>query len=178
MTPLARALPTRLPRAGWLLASALVLPLAVLLFAQWPLRDWIQAWSAQTNDMGQICFAVYAAVAVTAASRTHSHMAAHTPLEVGHHTRVNWRPRALLICVGPWALFMLWAAAPQVWDSVSTMERFTETLTPGYFIIKLALILMLVLVLLEALLAALQSLLQRRGGRTVPVAPAAHHDGS
>ncbi len=27
------------------LASLLVLPLALLLFAQWPLRDWLQAYS-------------------------------------------------------------------------------------------------------------------------------------
>ena len=31
-------------------ASLLVLPLALLLCAQWPLRDWLQAYSLQAND--------------------------------------------------------------------------------------------------------------------------------
>jgi hypothetical protein len=38
------------------LASLLVIPLALLLFIQWPLREWVQAYSRQANDMGQILF--------------------------------------------------------------------------------------------------------------------------
>jgi len=36
----------------WVIAAAgvLVLPLALLLFAQWPLRDLVQAHSRQAND--------------------------------------------------------------------------------------------------------------------------------
>jgi len=32
-------------------AAWLVLPLALLLFAQWPLRDLVGAWSRQANDI-------------------------------------------------------------------------------------------------------------------------------
>jgi hypothetical protein len=46
-------------------ASFLVIPLALLLFAQWPLRDWLQTYSRQANDIAQIVFAVYGAVAIT-----------------------------------------------------------------------------------------------------------------
>ena len=51
------------------LTSLLAVPLALLLFAQWPLRDVVQAYSRQTNDWAQILFAVYVAVAITAARR-------------------------------------------------------------------------------------------------------------
>lgn len=164
--------PATLPgRAGLLLASLLVLPLAVLLFAQWPLRELVRAWSREANDFAQICFALYMAAAVTAASLTHSHMAAHTPLQMARHPTRRWRETArrwaLLACLAPWALFMLWAAAPQIRDSVMGLEKFSENFTPGYFVIKLALALMLVLVLLDVLAhavptALLQCLSRRR----------------
>ena len=52
-------------RLAFLAAAALVLPLALLLFAQWPLRDLVQAHSREANDLAQIIFALYMAVAVT-----------------------------------------------------------------------------------------------------------------
>jgi hypothetical protein len=136
-----------------LLASLLVLPLAALLFAQWPLREVVQAGSRLANDMAQIVFAVYAAVAVTAASLAHTHLAAgrHEP---GRRRR-HWRGIALAVCVGPWAMFMLWSSFPLIRESVGGLEKFSETLAPGYFVIKLALGLLLVLVLAEALMSAL-----------------------
>lgn len=39
-------------------ASLLVLPLALLLFAQWPSRDWVRAHSRTANDVAQIVFAL------------------------------------------------------------------------------------------------------------------------
>ena len=136
-----------------LLASLLVLPLAALLFAQWPLREVVQAGSRLANDMAQILFALYAAVAVTAASLAHTHLAAGRPMPAGGQAR--WRPIALLVCLGPWALFMLWSSFPLIRDSVAGLEKFSETLAPGFFVIKLALGLLLLLVLAEAVAAAL-----------------------
>lgn len=148
----------RLPlpwRAGLLLASLLVLPLAVLLFAQWPLRELVQAGSQVANDLAQIVFAFYVAVAVTAATLTDSHMAAHLPSSAAAPPDRTWRngtrPWALLACLAPWAFFMLWAAAPQIQVSLRDMEKFSESFTPGYFLIKLSLALMLVLVLIDLL---------------------------
>lgn len=134
--------------------SLLVLPLAALLFAQWPLRELVQAYSRQANDAAQILFALYVAVAVTAASRSHAHLASLQPHPSGA-PRPGWQAWALLACVTPWALFMLWAGWPLVAASVASFERFGETLTPGYFVIKLAMALMLLLVLLEGLLELL-----------------------
>jgi hypothetical protein len=139
-----------------LVTSVLVVPLALLLFAQWPLREWVQAWSRQANDAAQIVFAVYVAVAITTASRTNSHLAAVKTMDhkVRHawHAAV-WRAGLVLACVGPWALFMLWAALPNIVSSVMGLEKFGETLTPGFFLIKLALGLLLLLVLVDAFAA-------------------------
>lgn len=146
----------------FIVAGALVVPLALLLFAQWPLRDWVQAYSRKANDAAQILFAVYAAVAITAASRSKSHLA---PAEYAHAATkkiASWRAWALLACVGPWAFFMLWTAAPQMLASIASLEKFSEGLTPGYFILRIALVLLAVLVLIEAIAAARASLRGRK----------------
>lgn len=132
----------------------LVLPLAALLLAQWPLREIVQAYSRQANDAAQVLFALYVAVAVTAASRSHAHLASLRPHPSGA-PRPRWQAWALLACVTPWALFMLWSGWPLVATSVASLERFGETLSPGYFVIKLAMALMLLLVLAEGFLELL-----------------------
>ena len=54
-------------------AQWLALPLILLLFLQWPMRDVVRAYSREANDLGQIFFALFVAVSVTAAnSRRHS----------------------------------------------------------------------------------------------------------
>src|SRR6266699_317354 len=55
--------------AGWL-----VLPIVVLLFLQWPLRDIFRVYSREANDLGQWIFAIYVAVSVTAATRAGTHL--------------------------------------------------------------------------------------------------------
>jgi TRAP-type C4-dicarboxylate transport system permease small subunit len=143
-------------RLLFICASLLVLPLAALLFAQWPLRDLVQAYSREANDLGQILFALYMAVAVSAASHEGTHLTAgHAPDEHAGPPR-RWRAWALLACTTPWALFMLWTSGPQVWQSVRQLEHFGETSNPGYFIIKLALWLLLVLILVESVLTLLR----------------------
>lgn len=137
-------------KAFWLGAGALVVPLSVLLFLQWPLREWLQAWSRQANDLAQVLFAVYVAVAITAASRANTHLAAHKASGKPTQGQRIWRSALILLCVGPWSLFMLWAAAAPITRSVVGLERFSETFVPGYFVIKLALALLLLLVLVEA----------------------------
>ncbi|MEI8325192.1 MAG: hypothetical protein WCH44_07450 [Betaproteobacteria bacterium] len=133
-------------------AGLLVLPLAVLLFAQWPLRDLLHAYSRQANDIAQIVFALYISVAVTAASIDRTHLAAWH-LAPAHPSRSpRWRRWAVLVCVGPWALFMLWATTPIMIESLRQGEKFGETLTPGYVLIKVSVALLLILVLFETLL--------------------------
>jgi len=137
-------------------AGLLVLPLSLLLFAQWPLRDFLQAGSRQANDLAQVLFALYMAVAVTAATRAATHLSAgHAPAEDAQPPS-RWKAWAVLACTGPWALFLLWTSAPGVWQSIRQLERFSDTLNPGFFVIRIALWAMAVLVLVEAVQSALR----------------------
>ena len=125
-------------KTAFALFGVLVLPLAILLFVQWPLRDIVQAYSRQTNDVAQVLFALYVAVAITAASHANAHLAAgHQSGSLSDRQSV-WRPYALLLCIAPWALLILWTSSAQVWESISRWERFSETGNPGFFVIKFA----------------------------------------
>ena len=57
---------------------------------------------------------------------------------------------------------MLWTAAPQMLASITSLEKFSEGLTPGYFILRIALVLLAVLVLIEAIATARASLRGRK----------------
>ena len=135
--------------------GALVLPLAFLLFAQWPLRDLVQAYSRQTNDVAQILFALYVAVAITAASQSNAHLtASHQTESTGNAP--PWKRYALLLCIAPWAFLILWTSAAQMWESILNLERFSETGNPGFFVIKLAAWLMALLALVYAVVAVMR----------------------
>ena len=139
-----------------------VLALGVLLFMQWPLREWVQAYSRQANDVAQIVFALLAAASIAAASMAGTHLSAHVATHINANVATHsgnaatqqpaWRKWALALCVLPWAVFMLWASAPLAWNALVSLEKFGETSTPGFFIIKCAVLLMAVLVLMQTLL--------------------------
>lgn len=131
----------------------LVLPLALLLFAQWPLRDLVGAWSRQANDVAQWIFALYVAFAVRAATRAKAHMA--TSIEATA-PRPHWREltgrfgEAVLVL--PWSIFVLVSGAAPTWRSVVGLEAFSDTFDPLYFVIRLSAWLLALLVALEAML--------------------------
>ena len=132
---------------------ALVLPLSLLLFLQWPLRDLLHAYSREANDIAQWLFALYVSLAITYATRTRSHLAADAlARRYSAATRARVHRFASLAVLTPWSLFMLYAVAPIVWQSVRQLERFPETFNPGYFLLKLAVALLALLVLFQALL--------------------------
>jgi TRAP-type mannitol/chloroaromatic compound transport system permease small subunit len=129
----------------------LALPLIVLLFLQWPLRDIVHAYSSQANDLGQIIFALFVAVSVTAATRAGAHLAADTLVQ-----RYSARTRFWIMRIGtavsvlPWALFVFFASKIFVVPSVLELESFSETSNPGYFLIKCALWLMAITIIAQA----------------------------
>ena len=137
----------RATRAG----AWLVLPLALLLFAQWPLRDAIGAWSRQANDIAQWLFALYVALALREATRQRAHMAAG--LFVARY-RLRWRQRIArfgeALCVLPWAIFVLVTGAVPTWNSVVGLEAFPDTFNPLYFVIRASAWLLALLVVLQA----------------------------
>jgi TRAP-type mannitol/chloroaromatic compound transport system permease small subunit len=138
-------------------ASVLVLPVSLLLFLQWPLREWLHAYSREANDLAQILFAVYVSVAITAATRAHTHLAAGVGARRsgGRMQSVLTRFAALLVLV-PWSSFVLYAAWTSVIQSVRQLEGFPETYNPGYFLIRIALVALALLVLVQAIADALR----------------------
>ena len=132
--------------------TVLVLPLSFLLFMQWPLRDWLGLYSREANDLAQILFALYVSLGITVATRKRTHLAADSLAQRYSLTTRHWlgRAAAMLVLV-PWSLFMLYAAWPTVATSVLQMEGFPETFNPGYFVIKVSIILLILLVLLQAM---------------------------
>lgn len=131
----------------------LVLPVSLLLFLQWPLRDLLQAYSRDANDLAQWLFAVYVSLAIVYASRRHTHLAADA---MAHRYTTGTRARlariGALCALVPWSLLVLYAGWPMVSDSVMHREAFPDTYNPGYFIIKAAAWLMALLVFLQAVL--------------------------
>ena len=133
------------------LAAWLVVPLALLLFAQWPLRDLVGAWSRDANDAAQWIFALYVAFALRAATRAGAHVTAG----LGHETdagdgrrRVGRYGEAVLVL--PWALFVVVAAAAPTWRSIVALESFPDSFNPLYFVVRAACWLLAALVAVEA----------------------------
>jgi TRAP-type mannitol/chloroaromatic compound transport system permease small subunit len=130
----------------------LALPLVVLLFLQWPLRDVFRMFSREANDLGQVIFAFFVAVSVTAATRAKTHLAADL-LARQYRPRVRQRLNQFGSALGllPWALFVLIASKSTVISSLHDREDFQESGNPGYFLIKFALWVMAILILCQSL---------------------------
>jgi len=134
-------------------AKWLALPIVILLFLQWPLRSVIGVYSREANDLGQWLFALYVAASIAAATRARAHLAADTIARNYSTATRQWLARAgALFGLIPWSIIVLVTGWSLVRDSVLLLERFPDTGNPGYFIIKLALLLMALLVLIEGLL--------------------------
>ena len=134
-------------------AAFLVLPVSLLLFLQWPLRDLVHLYSREANDLAQVLFALYVSVAITQATRRGAHLAADT---IAQRYSPAWRERlnrgAALVVLIPWSLFLLFAGSGTTWFSVMQLERFQDTLNPGYFLVRLAAMLLAALVLAQAVI--------------------------
>jgi TRAP-type mannitol/chloroaromatic compound transport system permease small subunit len=135
----------------------LVLPVSLLLFLQWPLRDLLHAYSTAANDLAQWLFALYVGLAVTAATRAGTHLAAGSLAQrYSPQTRDLIAKAAALLCVLPWSGFVLIAGAPDAWRSLRMLEAFPETYNPGYFLVKASTMLLAVLLLAQGFIAVLR----------------------
>jgi TRAP-type mannitol/chloroaromatic compound transport system permease small subunit len=130
----------------------LIVPVVLMLFLQWPLREVFKVYSREANDLGQWVFALYVAACFTSATRAGTHLRADMlarsysePLR-----RLLWR---LGIALGllPWALFVLIAAKSIVIPSIVGLEAFPDTANAGYFLIKASLWLLAALILAQGL---------------------------
>jgi len=139
---------------GTVVAAAkwLALPLVVLLFLQWPLRELVRGFSREANDLGQVVFALFVAVSVTAATRAGTHLAVDL-LARRYSPRTRRRLAQLGAALGllPWAIFILVASRTVVVSSVRGLEAFQDSGNPGYFLIKFALWVMAAVILGQSL---------------------------
>jgi TRAP-type mannitol/chloroaromatic compound transport system permease small subunit len=140
---------------GFVLAAAkwLALPVVTLLFLQWPLRTIVGTYSREANDLGQWLFALYVAASIAAATRAKTHLAADTISRNYSDNTRQWLARAgALFGLIPWSVIVLMTSWNIVRDSMLLQEHFPDTGNPGYFIIKLALLLLALLVLIEGVI--------------------------
>jgi TRAP-type mannitol/chloroaromatic compound transport system permease small subunit len=154
MTAFARVLDRIVGGITWA-GGILVLPVSLLLFLQWPLRDVVQLYSREANDLAQCLFALYVSMAITYATRRHTHLATDIFAQrYSQGTRDALARIGALVVLVPWSLFILYAAWPVAAQSVRQLEAFPETYNPGYFVLKIALLLAAFLVLLQAFVDA------------------------
>ncbi|MFL6662956.1 MAG: TRAP transporter small permease subunit [Rhizobacter sp.] len=138
----------RLSRA----AAWLVLPLALLLAGQWPLRDLVGAGSRQANDLAQCLFALYVALALRQCTRDRAHLAADVLAHrLPPRRRAAWQRIGHALAVLPFALFVLASGSAMAWRAVRGAEAFPDTLNPGYFLVKGAVWLLALAMALQAL---------------------------
>lgn len=133
---------------GWL-----AIPIFMALFLQWPLRDALRCCSREVNDAAQWVFALYVALALTAATRAHAHLRADSHARFySRATRLRSERWGMGLVFGLLCLLLLVASWPMARDSLAGLERFSDTSNPGYFVIKLAVPLMAGVAALQALL--------------------------
>jgi len=143
----------------------LVIPISLLLFLQWPLREYFQAYSREANDLGQWLFALYVAASVTAATRAGTHLATDAfARRYSSHTRRLLTHLCNLLSLAPWAVFILVSATPIVLRSVRQLEGFAETGNTGYFVIKMSLWLLAAGVLVAIVLDMIGQSRENGGG--------------
>jgi len=129
----------------------LVLPLVVLLFLQWPLREVFGGYSRGANDLGQWIFALYVAISVTAATRERTHLAADALAQrYSERRRIQLARLGAVLGLAPWSLFVLFSSKSIVMSSIAGLETFPDTYNPGYFIIKAAVWVLALLMLAQA----------------------------
>ena len=134
-------------------AKWLALPIVTLLFLQWPLRSIFGVYSREANDLGQWLFALYVAASITAATRAKTHLAADTIARSYSETSRKWLARAgALLGLIPWSILVIATGWNIALNSARGLERFPDTFDPGYFMIKIALMLLALLMLIEGVI--------------------------
>ena len=139
--------PASRPALVYRLARPLALVVTVLLFVQWPLREMAGSGALLVNDFAQLLFALYVAVALPWASVRQSHLAAH-PEALG---RARWRRIGAALAPLAWCAWVLVTAAVPSWNSLRQAESFPDSFNPGYFVIKIALLIMAALLAWQCL---------------------------
>ena len=124
----------------WLVFLTLpIVLLVVFLWAQWPMRVFASGNPRLINDMGQIAFAYFWVMAFAIACLSQSHLQISNNAAPTKKGRRAWTGFVLSL---PWAIFLVYSAWPLLINSWHENEKFPDSYSPGFYLIKLALILL------------------------------------
>lgn len=124
----------------WLVFLALpIFLLVVFLWAQWPMRVFASGNPRLINDMGQIAFAYFWVMAFAIACLSQSHLQISDNAAPTKKGKRAWTGFVLSL---PWAIFLVYSAWPLLINSWHENEKFPDSYSPGFYLIKLALILL------------------------------------
>jgi TRAP-type mannitol/chloroaromatic compound transport system permease small subunit len=139
-------------------AAWLVLAVVFFLFVQNPLREFIGRGQFVANDLGQLAHAAVFMIGVAYAWRWDRQVRVDL-----FYRRMGPKTRALVNLVGsllllaPWLVIVAWDAVPTVVDSVRILERFPESNTQGYFVMKALLLAFVATLAMQVLAVAARS---------------------
>lgn len=124
----------------WLVFLALpIVLLVVFLWIQWPMRVFASGNPRLINDMGQIAFAYFWVMAFGIACLSQSHLQISNSGAPTNAARRAWTGFILSL---PWAIFLVYSAWPLLINSWHENEKFPDSYSPGFYLIKLALVLL------------------------------------
>ena len=130
----------------------LVLAVVFLLFVQNPLREYLGYGQFLTNDMGQLSHAAVFMIGVAYAWLWDRQVR----VDLFYRT-MSPRAKALVNLLGtvflllPWLALVTWDAVPSAIDSARLLERFPETGSPGFFVMKAVVVVFAAMMTLQAL---------------------------
>ena len=113
--------------------------LVVFLWVQWPMRVFASGNPRLINDMGQIAFAYFWVMAFAIACLSQSHLQISDNAAPTKKGKRAWTGFVLSL---PWAIFLVYSAWPLLINSWHENEKFPDSYSPGFYLIKLALILL------------------------------------
>jgi hypothetical protein len=124
----------------WLVVLGMpIFLLVVFLWVQWPVRVFATGNPRLINDMGQIAFAYFWVMAFGIACLTQSHLQISNNAATTNATRRAW---SSFVLSSPWAIFLFYSAWPLLINSWHENEKFPDSYSPGFYMIKLALVLL------------------------------------
>lgn len=122
-------------------AAWLVLAVVFLLFVQNPLREYLGRGQFVANDMGQLSHAVVFMIGAAYAWRWDRQVRVDL-----FYRGMGPRAKAIVNLLGtvflllPWLAIVTWEAVPDAIDSARLLERFPESGSPGFFVMKMVVV--------------------------------------
>ena len=145
----------RVGRAG----AWLVLAVVFFLFVQNPLREYVGRGQFFANDMGQLAHAAVFMIGVAYAWRFERQVRVDLLYRrMGPRTRAAVNLAGTLFLLLPWLALVAWDAFPSAIDSVKLLERFPESNSPGFYVMRSIVPVFVVLVAMQAAAVVARSL--------------------